>query len=132
MRRQAQSAARLVLALFYGLAGGLHLLRPEAFLAIMPRIVPYPHAVVIATGLCEIAGAVGLLVPALRRAAGLGLALYAFCVWPANFRHALEGIAVGGLPTSWWYHGPRLALQPAIVALTLWASGWFDRPDNAT
>jgi len=113
-----------ILGVFYGAAGAMHLLRPDPFVSIVPRIVPFPETVVALTGIAEILGAVGLQVPALRRAAGVGLALYALCVWPANWRHALEGIAIGGLPTSWWYHGPRLAAQPLLAALALYAGGW--------
>lgn len=126
-----RTVTRFALALFYGMAGLVHLVSPEAFLPIMPEIVPWPRAVIIVTGLCEIAGAFGLFHPASRRAAGLGLALYAVCVWPANFRHAFEGIAVAGLPTGWWYHGPRLLLQPVIIAITLWVSGWLGKPKTA-
>ena len=120
-------AARFALSLFYAVAGFYHLVSPEPFLRITPRFVPYPEMVILLTGLCEIAGAVALHIPALRRTAGLLLALYAVCVWPANFKHAFEGIELDALPTSWWYHGPRLALQPVLVALTLWASDWLGK-----
>jgi uncharacterized membrane protein len=43
------------------------------------------------------------------------LALYAICVFPANVKHAFENVQLPQLPSSWWYHGPRLALQPVIV-----------------
>ena len=123
---------RWLLAAFYLAAGLLHLARPEGFLPIVPDWVPAPFAVVIATGLAEIAGAVGLMIPRLRPAAGIGLALYAACVFPANIKHALEGIAVAGLPSTWWYHAPRLALQPVLVWWALQAGGiirWpFKRP----
>jgi uncharacterized membrane protein len=51
------------------------------------------------------------------------LALYAVCVFPANIKHALDGIAVPGLPSSWLYHGPRLAFQPVLVWMALYAGG---------
>jgi uncharacterized membrane protein len=56
------------------------------------------------------------------------LALYAACVFPANVKHALDGVAVAGLPTGWWYHGPRWALQPVLIWAALWASGVVDWP----
>lgn len=120
----AKRLARCALALFYGAAGALHLARPEAFLAIMPDFVPWPQDVILLTGLCEIAGAAGLMLPRWRKAAGLGLALYALMVFPANVKHAIEGIETAWLPQSWWYHAPRLALQPVLIWLALWASGW--------
>jgi uncharacterized membrane protein len=82
--------ARAVLALFYAGAGIAHLMWPAPFLLIIPAGVPYPDAVVLVTGLLEIAGAIGLLVRRWRRVAGLMLAIYAVCVFPANIRHALS------------------------------------------
>jgi uncharacterized membrane protein len=116
-------AMRWLLAAFYFAAGLLHLSRPEGFLPIVPDWVPAPLTVVMVTGLAEIAGAIGLMIPRLRPAAGIGLALYAACVFPANIKHALEGVAVTGLPSSWWYHAPRLALQPVLVWWALEAGG---------
>lgn len=119
--------ARLALAAAFAGAGVLHLIAPEPFLAITPDWVPFPEAVVRWTGVAEIAGAAGLLARRTRLAAGVALALYAVAVFPANIKHALDGAEVAGLPTSWWYHGPRLALQPVIVGWALWASGALDR-----
>lgn len=121
--------ARWVLAAAYLIAGIAHLRSPAGFLAITPHWVPEPGAVVALTGLAEIAGALALaVVPRLRRAAGIALALYAVCVFPANINHALSDIAIGGRDLSWWYHGPRLALQPVIVWWALWAGGVTDWP----
>jgi uncharacterized membrane protein len=120
-------ASILALSLFYAGAGAAHLAWPETFLRITPSWVPAPHFVVAATGVFEIAAALGLLLPASRKWAGLALAAYALAVWPANFKHAFEGIDVGFLPNGWWYHGPRLALQPVLIAAALHAGGWFGR-----
>lgn len=119
---------RGLMVAFYGAAGLLHLAVPDGFLPIVPGWVPFPQEVILATGLAEITGALGLLVPRLRKAAGIGLALYALCVWPANVKHAFEGIAVTGLPSSWWYHGPRLAFQPVLIWWALFCSGAIDWP----
>lgn len=118
--------ARMVLAAAYALAGFAHLTRPGGFVAITPDWVPVPEMVVALTGAAEIAGAIGLMIAPLRKAAGMGLALYALCVWPANFHHALSDIPLNGVHLSWWYHGPRLALQPVIIWWALWASGVID------
>ncbi|TWF47637.1 DoxX family protein [Neorhizobium alkalisoli] len=106
----------ILLAFVFGVGGVLHLLIPKPFLSITPEWVPFPGAVIMLTGLCEIAGAAGLLVPRLRRMAGLGLALYALCVFPANIKHASDSL--GGPDPSlwqWFYHFVRLPLQPVIV-----------------
>ncbi|WP_174291651.1 DoxX family protein [Sphingomonas bacterium] len=115
--------ARWLLIGFYGVAGVAHLtFATDAMVKIVPSSVPQPYAWVIATGLCELAGAVGLMTTRWRQAAGWGLAAYALCVWPANVVHAIHDLGQGtGL--GWWYHYPRLALQPLIIWWALWASG---------
>ena len=128
MKERLRTLFRWLLAPAYGYAGWAHLARPAPFLAIMPPWVPAPELVVSATGITEIAGATGLMIPATRKAAGWGLALYALCVWPANFHHALANVAIGGDTLSWWYHGPRLAAQPLIIWWALWVSGATDWP----
>jgi uncharacterized membrane protein len=119
---------RLLMAVFYVAAGVFHIAAPEGFIAIVPPFVPFAEATVLITGLCEVAGAVGLLLSPFRRAAGIGLAVYAVCVFPANINHAINSISVAGLPTSWWYHGPRLAFQPVLVWWALYASGIANWP----
>ena len=114
--------ARWLLILFYAVAGVFHLTKTAVFVTIVPDWVPRPWAVVIVTGLCELAGAFGLMTVRWRKAAGWGLAAYALCVWPANVKQAIHDLSTGtGLPI--WYHAPRLVLQPAIIWWALWASG---------
>ena len=121
-----RTVLRWVLALLYALAGVLHLLAPHPFLGIMPTWVPAPETVVMLTGVAELAGAAGLLqpwFPALRRAAGWGLALYAVCVFPANIVHFIRDMARPDHGLGLGYHVPRMFLQPVLVWLALWVSG---------
>jgi len=106
---------RWLMIAFYLVAGVVHLRSPEAFLPIMPDWVPFPRETVLLTGIAELAGAVGLMVPRLRYAAGIGLALYALCVFPANIKHAVDGVVLGGTRLGWGYHAPRLLLQPVLI-----------------
>jgi uncharacterized membrane protein len=117
-------AARWFLALLFMLDGVLHWAFAGLFQAIVPPWVPQPHAIVLATGVAAFAGGAGLLIPRLRRAAGIGLALYCVAVYPANVHHALA--PVGDL--TWSYHGPRLLLQPVFVWACLWAGEVLDWP----
>jgi uncharacterized membrane protein len=119
---------RVLLAIFYFVAGVAHIRSPTGFLQITPDWVPYPAQVVFLTGVAEIAGALGLMIPRLRATAGIGLALYAVCVYPANVNHAINNIEMGGNQLSWWYHGPRLAFQPVFVWWALWVGGVIDWP----
>jgi uncharacterized membrane protein len=124
----ARAVMRAVLAAFYLVAGVVHLAAPDAFLPIVPDWVPFPREIVLVTGMCEIAGSLALMTRRLRRLAGVMLALYAVCVFPANIKHALEGIHVPPVPDGWWYHAPRLALQPVLVWWALFCAGVIDWP----
>ncbi|MBB4006099.1 DoxX family protein [Allorhizobium taibaishanense] len=114
--------SRVGLSVFYLLAGVLHLAYPAPFLTITPDWVPYAPAVIALTGLCELAGAVGLWIPPLRRLSGIGLALYAVCVFPANIKHAIDSLSAAH-PSAllWAYHIIRLPLQPVLVWIALFA-----------
>lgn len=128
VRNIVRAAMRWILAAFFILAGYAHLTRPDALLSITPDWVPFAPQVIFVTGLLEFAGAAALVSRPLRWWAGAALALYAVCVWPANIKHAFEGIQIAGLPSSWWYHGPRLAMQPVIIWWALFSAGVTDWP----
>lgn len=119
---------RFVLAAFYIAAGVAHLIAPEKLLAITPSWVPFAAQIVLVTGICEIAGAIALVTKPLRWWAGVAFALYALCVWPANIKHALEGIDLPPIPNSWLYHGPRLMFQPVLIWWALYCAGVIDWP----
>ena len=121
---------RVALGCVYAAAGLLHLAVPAPFLRITPDWVPFARSVIALTGVAELAGAAGLLQPwspALRRAAGAGLALYALCVWPANIHHMMLDLDSRGGGLGWGYHGPRMLLQPVLIWAALWTgdvTGW--------
>ena len=130
-RQTIRTSARWLLGLAYLVAGVLHLVEPAPFLAITPRWVPNADSIVLMTGIAEIAGSLALLqalsLP-LRRFAGIALAMYALCVWPANINHfALDMTrADNGLGLA--YHIPRMFAQPVIIWLALWTGQATDWP----
>ena len=67
-------------------------------LKITPNWVPFPTTVILVTGLGELVAAAALLTRPLRHWAGIALAVYSLCVWPANFKHALEGTQIAQIP----------------------------------
>jgi uncharacterized membrane protein len=119
---------RAVAAAFFLWAAYVHLAVPEKLVSITPDWVPNPRLVVQVTGVLEAAGAVALAIPRLRWWAGCALALYTLMVWPANIKHAMQGIVLPPVPDSWWYHGPRLALQPVIMWWLLFCAEVIDWP----
>ena len=126
----ARTGLRLLLGVIYFGVGLFHLVRPEVFLPIMPEWVPAPRELVLLTGVWELAGAAGLLWPSPRPHywAGIAMAVYAVAVYPANLKHALDGVALGGEVLGWAYHGPRLVFQPVFVWWALWACRIIDWP----
>ena len=132
---KARAILLWLMSIAYLVAGILHILMPAPFLAITPAWVPWPQPAIFITGLCEIAGAVGLHIPYFRRAAAIGLALYAVCVFPANINHAFGNLPPDAVHLGWYYHAPRLALQPVLVWWALFAGGivtWPFRRADAT
>lgn len=128
--RMTRRIVRLLLGLLYFAAGVLHLAIPAPFLKITPAWVPHAPLVIALTGLAELAGSVALVQgfsPALRRAAGWGLAAYALCVWPANINHMIMDLARPDHGLGLGYHIPRMLAQPVLIWAALWAGGVLGR-----
>ena len=112
-------AARTALALFFVAAGTLHFIVPAYYRAIVPSYLPAPATLVAVSGAAEIAGGVGLLVPRLRQAAGVGLIVLLIVLLPANVAMLQLYRGSGGL---WWQELAlwlRLPFQ-AILAWWVW------------
>jgi uncharacterized membrane protein len=118
----SRAVMRWTISTFYIAAGVAHLAAPQTLLLITPSWVPFAPDVIFLTGIFEIVASVALLSKSFRSAAGIAIAVYAICVWPANFKHAIEGISLPFITNSWLYHGPRLALQPIIVWWALYSA----------
>jgi uncharacterized membrane protein len=116
---------RIVLALLVVLflsSGVAHFLRPAPFVAIMPPYLPSPRVLVLVSGAFEILGGVGLLIPAIRRWAGVGLVALLLAVYPANIYMATNDIPIDGWHVPWWGHAIRLPLQFVLIWLVWWVS----------
>ena len=66
------------------------------YAAMIPDPLPDGMWVIYLTGLLEIAGGLGLLLPDWRRRAGICLVLFLIAIFPANVNAALRDIRV------WW------------------------------
>ena len=71
-------------AAFFLFAGVGHFTNTEFFVAIVPPYLPGAYELVYISGVFEILGGVGVLVPATRRFAGFGLLALLVAVYPAN------------------------------------------------
>lgn len=85
----------------------------------LPPIVRWPLAVVYFTGVCEVLGAIGLLLPSTRTYAAAALILFLIAVLPANIHAARAGITLRGKPAT-----PlmvRIPMQLLFITLTWWS-----------
>ena len=127
----AQRIGLLLAAALFVAAGVLHFTKTVFYLKIMPPYIPWHLSMVYVSGACEILGGLGLLFSVTRRAAAWGVVALLIAVFPANIKHAMENVPVAGVTLTWWYHAPRLALQPVLVWWALFCSGVVDWPSPA-
>ena len=80
---------------------------------------PSAKALVRFTGVCEIVGAVGLLVPQTRLVASIALIVFLVAVFPANAYAAANPERFGKAAFPFW---PRLAGQVLLVALLVFVN----------
>lgn len=108
----ARRWGRAALALLFVGAGALHFGHPETYLRIMPPALPAPRLLVLLSGAAEVAGGLGLLLPATRRLAAWGLLALLVAVFPANV-YMLK--LAGELHLPAWVLWARLPLQPLLM-----------------
>ena len=77
---------RVLLAGFFTVAGTMHFVRPELYVAIVPPWLPNAPLLVALSGAFEILGGLGVLPPLTRRVAGWGLIALLIAVFPANIQ----------------------------------------------
>ncbi len=107
---------RIAMGLVYIGAGICHWTATRLFMAVVPDYLPAHRGLVLVSGVAEIAGGVGVLVPAARRPAAWGLILLLIAVFPANLWMAQHPERFRSVPE--WTLWARLPLQ---VVLIWWA-----------
>jgi len=127
-----RAVMRWIIAVFYTGAGIAHLAVPDKLLSITPSWVPFAPQVIFLTGLFEFAASAALITKPLRWWAGIAMAVYALCVWPANIKHAIDGVQIPYVTNSWFYHAPRLAFQPVIIWWALYCAHVINWPWRTT
>jgi uncharacterized membrane protein len=116
-------ATRYALATMLIFTASAHFTRMKHDLVrMMPDWIPQPMALIYFTGVCEIVGAIGLVLPYLRQAAGIALIVFFIVVFPANVKAARSGVGMGGKrATPLWL---RASMQVLFIALTWWSAWW--------
>lgn len=121
-RSKVRAALLILISLFFLFAGVSHFTNPGFFVSIVPPYLPAHLELVYLSGVFEILGGLGVLLPATRRWAGWGLIALLFAVYPANVHMAMhpEPFVAQGTPLSALYL--RLPFQFVFMALVWWAT----------
>ena len=120
--RDWAAATRVGLAVMFCFTAIAHFNSMRAdMIRMVPPAVPNPEFMVTLTGICEILGAIGLLLPRTRRLAAFALIVFLLAVLPANIHAARAGVPLRGAPPTPLI--PRIALQVCFIALVWWTGG---------
>ncbi len=106
--------------LWFMLGGIAHFFVTDFFVAIMPPYIGFHREIVYLSGVFEILGAIGILIPATRRWAGIGLFLLVVCVSPANIHMWLHPDLFPDVPKA--FLSARLVVQVALLWLIWWCT----------
>lgn len=103
-----------------------HFVEPQrsGLISIVPGFVPWPELAVTLTGVAEIALAFGLVVPRMRRWAGIASVLLLLALFPANVV-AAEGVAHPAAPST--ALPQRIVLQLVFIGFSAAAIWNTDR-----
>jgi len=106
--------------LWFFIGGIMHFVATGTEASIVPPWMPWPVAAVLISGVFELLGAVGILYPPTRKAAGIGLFLLTIAVTPAHF-YMLQRPEL--FPVPLWALWLRLPVQLGLLWL-IWWSTW--------
>lgn len=101
-----------MMGVFYLFAGAMHFINPIMYLKIMPKMLPYPLALVYLSGLAEILCGIGFLFEGTRVVAAWATILLLLAIFPANINMAMHPEHFGIAP---WLLYLRLPLQFVLI-----------------
>lgn len=117
---QRKEILRGILAICTIIVGITHFIRPEQYARIVPSQFPHPVALVYISGVFEILGGIGLMIPLVSVAAAWGLIALFIAVFPANINQALHSIPIEGIPHHPILYWVRLPFQAVLIAWAWW------------
>jgi len=123
----AQVILRALVALPLLVSGVLlHFFHAHVTAGIIPPVFPARLFLAVFTGVCEIAGAIGLFAPRFRRPAAFWISIMMVAIFPANIYSAgqvIDGFRFPGVPL-------RLAMQVIYILFVLFVGYGLPRPAN--
>jgi uncharacterized membrane protein len=116
-----RSIFRVPFALSFVVVGVLHFINPSPFVSIMPKYLPWHLELVYLSGVFEILGGFGLIIPMTRRYAAWGLIALLIAVYPANVNMLVNDIYLDDMPHERWLLWARMPLQLLMGLGVLWS-----------
>ena len=118
------AATRAGLAVMFVFTGIAHFTSTRGdLIKMVPPSLPFPGVLVTLTGILELVGAVGLLVPASARSAAYGLIFLLVAMFPANIYADRIGHTIAGRRHT--RMALRLPLQLLWIGLLWWSGPGF-------
>jgi uncharacterized membrane protein len=118
-RHAARLIALVLLGFFFIAAGTNHFVHPGVYVRTVPPWLPASALLVQISGICEILGGIGVLVPNARRFSGAGLIALLVAVFPANVEMAQHPELYADIATPLAFY-IRLPLQVVLIAWVWW------------
>jgi uncharacterized membrane protein len=122
-RTRFKTSARIALGIIFIIASTFHFTAQDVEMQLIPRSLPLRRAALYITGIFELLGGIGILIPRFQVAAGRGLAALLVAIFPANIYHTLNRKRFRGMTRSPLYHIVRWPLQGVFIWWALWCSG---------
>ena len=116
---QPYLAGKLGMSIMLVFTASGHFLFPDGMALMLPESIPFRKEIIYATGVIELAAAVGILVPRLQRLTGWVLIIFFISILPANIYAAMHRVNLQtasydgkGLEYLWF----RIPLQILFIA----------------
>ena len=110
--------SKIIFGVLFIAAGANHFINPKFYVSIMPPYLPWQSALVVISGIAEIALGIGLLIPKTSPYAAWGVILLLIAVVPANIHMATHPELYPTIPSiALWV---RLPLQAGLILCAYW------------
>ncbi len=106
----------------YIFAGINHFWHPDFYLKMLVGFLPYPEALNAISGIAEILGGIGVMIPATRRIAAWGIIVLLVAIFPANINMALH-------PQQFGLSATGLYLRLPLQFLIIWWAWIYTKPE---
>lgn len=119
---------RVIFSVALIIVGITHFVRPEQYARIVPPVFP-AYTSVYVSGVFEILGGIGLMIPSVSVLAAWGLIALFIGVFPANIYMTLHNIKIEGIPQNQLLYWARLPLQAVLIAWAWWYTKYPKQPE---